>query len=100
DNIYCQPRLKPYFNRLGYRQVFPNINLPGPGDCHALVLVNADRRYLSQVRSPLLSALPENPDDSRSVRFFYDSVICTKPQLTKRLPETTLDISNGEEDES
>ena len=89
DNICCHPRQKRYFDRLGYRQVFPNIYLQGYGDSHALLLVNADRTYLSQVRSPLLSALPEHPDDYGSVRFFYENLICTDSLLAKRSCEAT-----------
>ena len=75
DNIFFHPRRKVLAERLGYRQVFPNVVLPGYGESLSMVLVVRDWKYLLNLRSPLSEAIQDWKDDEGSTEFFHTRMI-------------------------
>lgn len=54
DAIDCNPPLKSFFAKLGYRQVFGAIDHPEYGHVIPMFLAVRDKQHLQQVRSPFL----------------------------------------------
>jgi hypothetical protein len=52
DAIDCNPPLKPFFAKLGYRQIFDPINHPEYGQVIPMFLAVRDKHHLKQVGSP------------------------------------------------
>jgi hypothetical protein len=69
DFIDCNPPLVPFFKKLGYRQVFPNINHPEYGFVVPMILAIYDRQHLEKVRSPFTRHVPKT-NHTESVDFF------------------------------
>lgn len=63
DFIDCNPGLRPFFQRLGYRQIQPDVIHPEYGQVHPLVLSIADREHLAGVGSPFCRVLEQLPPD-------------------------------------
>lgn len=78
DFIDCNLPLKPFFTRLGYRQIQPNINHPEYGQVHPMVLTLYDGKHLRSVNSPFVSYLPIGAEEEHpSVAHFTKTVgIC------------------------
>jgi hypothetical protein len=53
DFMDCNSHLVPYFEKIGYRQVFPNVLHPEYGDVHPMVFVYGDVGHLTNIGSPL-----------------------------------------------
>jgi len=77
DFIDCKGDLKPFFLKLGYRQVFPDVvGHPESGATHyPMVLVNADIDHLTKVRSPFRRVIEHLPKDPSSVEFFKSEIL-------------------------
>lgn len=68
--IDCVPRLKPYFERLGYRQIGPAIAHPAAGAVIPMAFAVYDLAHFRRVRSPLASVCPSH--DAESTAWFED----------------------------
>jgi hypothetical protein len=62
--IDCVPRLKPFFLRLGYRQIGPPITHPAAGTVLPMAFAVYDIAHFKQVGSPLASVCPRHECES------------------------------------
>lgn len=69
DHVCFHPRQKILFEHLGYREVLPQLTLPGYGMSHRMVLVLRDKKHLSKVGSPFRRLVPQG-DDCGTVEWF------------------------------
>lgn len=77
--IDCNDRLAPFFNRLGYRQVFANFHHPEYGLVKPMVIAMYDVHHLREVTSPFTRIVP--PVSHPSVDFFH-RLLRTNYELT------------------
>lgn len=70
DSIDCNPPLVSFFKRLGYRQLWPEVEHPEYGRVVPLVLVLNDKQYLQDIRSPFAGIAAEYEDRYNAVAFF------------------------------
>ena len=70
DFIDCNDPLVPFFRKIGYRQVFPNVQHPEYGEVVPMVLAMHDLEHLRSVRSPFVRSGLLAGDQTGSVRFF------------------------------
>jgi hypothetical protein len=63
DFIDCYQCLKPFFEKLGCRQIDKNHTHPDFGEAVPMLLGNADRRHLASVKSPFLKVIHRYPED-------------------------------------
>jgi GNAT superfamily N-acetyltransferase len=70
--IDCNAHLRPFFQRLGFRQVFPDFEHADYGTVTPMVLALRDFTYLREIASPF--RLPDGPvdDDDASAAFLDD----------------------------
>ncbi len=79
--IDCNAHLRPFFHRLGFRQVFPDFEHAEYGTVTPLVLALRGFTYLREIASPF--RLPHGPDDNASVAFLDDLLAAhQQPSLT------------------
>jgi predicted GNAT family N-acyltransferase len=71
DLIDCQPHLRGFFRKLGYRQVMPHIDHPDDGKHIPLVIALQDAAHFSRVRSPFRKLVQDNLTNP-SVLFFEE----------------------------
>jgi hypothetical protein len=67
--IDCNPPLVGFFERLGYRRVFANIDHPEYGNVVPMILVMYDLEHLRACDSPFVN-LAAGHDDEGSIEFF------------------------------
>ena len=79
--IDCNPNLRAFFTRLGFRQLLPDFEHEDYGRVSPLVLALRDYEHLKRIRSPLL--YPKDRGVHASVAFFQ--LLSTKhgPGITK-----------------
>lgn len=70
--IDCNPPMRRYFDRLGYRPFLPDGSHPEYGRVHRMVLVHNDIAHLEAVRSPFLLVMSDLPIDRDSVSYYHD----------------------------
>jgi hypothetical protein len=88
DLVDCKANLRPFFLKLGYRQVFSDVVHPECGDIHhPMVLVTGDREHLERVHSPFRRVLDQLPTDPASVEFFNSHVL-QKSTVAEMIPAT------------
>jgi predicted GNAT family N-acyltransferase len=78
DFIDCNSHLKPFFERVGYRQLRDDIVHPEYGRVHPMVLVTHDLKHLANVGSPFVSLVTQPVVDHGSVDFFYREIVQSK----------------------
>lgn len=67
DAIDCNPPLRPFFAKLGYRQIFGAIDHPEYGHVIPMLLAVRDKHHLKEVGSPfskLAQSLEHDPDSA------------------------------------
>jgi hypothetical protein len=97
DFIDCNPPLVLFFRKLGYRQVFPNINHPEYGAVIPLVLAIYDREHLESVKSPFARYCPDK-DQRGSVALFRDEFAAPRQRSTTvDWPLCRLDSSRNDD---
>ena len=84
DFIDCNSPLVPFFSKLGYRQVFPNILHPEYGNVVPMVLAMHDRAHLEKVRSPLARYARKAIQNKESLLFFRDMLRSLQPTFKSR----------------
>ncbi len=85
DCIECKPPLKPFYERFGWRQVFPDICHPENGPVSPLVLVGYDWRHLDRVKSPFVRRVKRDLDHPSVDRFYSRISRCAESQLQELL---------------
>lgn len=75
DCIDCNKHLVPFFNRLGYRRVFPEVVHPEYGRVVPMVLALLDINHLEKVRSPFAKHTRKFADTRDSVTFFREGFL-------------------------
>ena len=75
DCIDCNRHLLPFFQKLGYRQVFQDVVHPEYGCVVPMVLAVLDTGYLEKVRSPFAKLARGFADKRESVTFFREKFL-------------------------
>lgn len=78
DFIDCNDHLIPFFKKLGYRQIFPDVFHPEYGRVVPMVLPLLDRQHLENVGSPFAKHARKIADTKDSVAFFREKFL-SKP---------------------
>jgi hypothetical protein len=76
DFIDCGKPLVPFFQKLGHRQLLPNIDHPEFGEMVPLMLVVRDRPYFESLGSPFAKLVQET-ELHPSVTYFYTHMLRT-----------------------
>jgi len=69
DFICCQPHMRGLFEKLGYRQVLPDIIHPFGGRVHPMVLNTCDPEHLVKCRSPFARHVDWSRRDPELIAF-------------------------------
>jgi hypothetical protein len=71
--IDCVPRLRSYFERLGYRPVGPSLDHPAAGLVVPMAFPVYDRKHFASVRSPLARVCPRH--DEATAAWFRETFV-------------------------
>lgn len=83
DVIDCNPPLRPFFAKLGYRQISSNFEHPEYGHVIPMVLALYDDEHLAAVRSPFLAEAAQRGPDRGSVVYFRSALLNRVPNDAK-----------------
>lgn len=84
DFIDCNPHAntRPFFEKMGYRQIFPNFHHAEYGEATPMILVMDDREHLAAVRSPFLRLIAGIDPDPFSVAMFHNRLVRNRDLAT------------------
>ena len=95
DCIDCNEHLVPFFKKLGYRQVFPDIIHPEYGHVVPMVLAVLDRQHLEHVGSPFARHARKTTDPRDSVSFFREKFLSKRDEVPQSSFQVFAENNSG-----
>ena len=93
--VDCNEHLVPFFKKLGYRQVFPDIIHPEYGHVVPMVLAVLDRQHLEHVGSLFARHARKTTDPRDSVSFFREKFLSKRDEVPQSSFQVFAENNSG-----